>query len=181
VVLTKVSTNVLGDSISALGLMIAFYYGLTGFACVWFYRNELTDSRRNLLMRGVLPLLGGILLLGAFIIACFQYAAPDYGNTTIGGIGGVFVIGIGSLLVGVVLMVGYSIAAPDFFRGSTLPRLSSGDLVLAQAAAESTTFRLPDSGLPGLVIAPDLSNLPEGADVLDPETGEGGTVHGGES
>ncbi len=32
VALTKASGNVLSDSIGSLGLMIAFYYGLTGFA-----------------------------------------------------------------------------------------------------------------------------------------------------
>ena len=39
--LTLISTNVLADSIAAVGLLIAFYYGLTGFACVWFYRKHL--------------------------------------------------------------------------------------------------------------------------------------------
>ena len=33
-------------------------------------------------------------------------------------------------------------------------------------------MRLPDSGLPDIVIAPDLSNLPEGAVALDLESGE---------
>ena len=37
--LTLVSANMLSDSIGSVGLMIAFYYGLTGFACVWFYRK----------------------------------------------------------------------------------------------------------------------------------------------
>ena len=37
---------------------------------------------------------------------------------------------------------------------------------------EEDTVRLPDSGLPDIVIAPDLSNLPEGATAVDPETGE---------
>ena len=32
--LTVVSQNILYDSIAALGLMIAFYYGLSGYACV---------------------------------------------------------------------------------------------------------------------------------------------------
>ena len=41
VLMTIVSQNVLGDTISALGLMIAFYYGLTGFACVWWFRRDL--------------------------------------------------------------------------------------------------------------------------------------------
>ena len=33
VFLTIVSEDILSDSIAALGLMIAFYYGLTGYAC----------------------------------------------------------------------------------------------------------------------------------------------------
>lgn len=59
--LTAVSENVLGDSIAAVGLMIAFYYGMTGFACVWFYRRELTHSVRNLFIlagTGRTPTLG---------------------------------------------------------------------------------------------------------------------------
>ena len=37
-------SSVIGDSVSALGAMIAFYYGLTGFACVWYYRESLRES-----------------------------------------------------------------------------------------------------------------------------------------
>jgi amino acid transporter len=172
VVMTKVSANILGDSISAVGLMIAFYYGMTGFACVWFYRKQIVKGGRDLWMKGVLPLLGGILLLGAFVVASYQYAQPDYGNTTMFGIGGVFVVGIGALLLGAVLMVAYWTVAPDFFRGLTLPRRGAHDLILAGIAFEDETVRLPDSGLPDIVIAPDLSNLPEGATAVDIETGE---------
>ena len=39
--LTLISENILADTIAAVGLMIAFYYGLTGFACVWFYRKTM--------------------------------------------------------------------------------------------------------------------------------------------
>ena len=49
-------SSVIGDSVSALGVMIAFYYGLTGFACVWYYRKSLTESARSLWLRGILPL-----------------------------------------------------------------------------------------------------------------------------
>jgi len=167
VVMTKVSTNILGDSISAVGLMIAFYYGLTGFACVWFYRKQLRDDRRTLFMRGVLPFLGGLLLLGAFIDASWQYAQPDYGNTTLFGIGGVFVVGIGALLLGAVLMFVQRAFSPGYFRGETLPQRNAVDLVLAGVAYENETIRLPDAGLPDIVIAPDLSNLPPGARVID--------------
>lgn len=159
--LTMVSDNVLSDSIAAVGLMIAFYYGLTGFAAVWFYRKDIFTGVHDFFMKGLLPFLGGVMLLTAFVIASYQYADPEYGYTTFAGIGGVFVIGIGALLLGVVLMMVWNAKAPAFFRGETLPKRHSGDLIL-ELAGEPETVRLPDSGLPDVTIAPDLSNLPEG-------------------
>jgi amino acid transporter len=165
--LTLVSQNVLADSIGALGLMIAFYYGMTGFACVWYYRRAIMNGGRDLVMKGVLPLLGGILLLGAFIEASIQYAAPDYGKTQVFGIGGVFVIGIGALLLGVVVMLISRYFSPEYFAGRTLPRRGHHDLVLVGGAHEGGTIRLPDSGLPEIVIAPDRSNLPPGGEAVE--------------
>ena len=170
--LTYVSEDVLGDSIAAVGLMIAFYYGLTGFAAVWYYRRVLGRSLDDFVMKGLLPFLGGLMLLGAFVLASMQYADPEYGTTTLFGIGGVFVLGIGALLLGVVLMLVWNAIAPAFFRGETLPKRGATALVLLSAETEGSTVRLPDSGLPEIVIAPDLSNLPEGATAVDVETGE---------
>src|SRR6266567_3709573 len=36
--------GVIGDAVIAIGLYIAFYYGLTGFTCAWYYRKNLTSS-----------------------------------------------------------------------------------------------------------------------------------------
>src|SRR6185437_16177094 len=55
VLLTAASKNVLADSAASVGLLIAFYYGLTGFACVWFFRRSLLGSVRDLVTRGILP------------------------------------------------------------------------------------------------------------------------------
>jgi amino acid transporter len=173
--LTLVSSNILGDTIAAVGLMIAFYYGLTGFACAWFYRKTMWAKPRDILMQGVIPLLGGLMLLGAFFYACHTYYAADYGNTSLGGVGGVFIIGIGSLLVGVVLMYIYSFISPSYFRGETLPTGAAGELLLVPADGSVAMFGLPDSGEMPTVIAPDLSNLPPGQTAIDPLTGR--TVH----
>jgi amino acid transporter len=162
--LTLVSENVLQDSILAVGLMIAFYYGLTGFACAWEFRHDL-KTPRDVLMRCVLPLLGGILLLGVFIEACIQYADPDYGYTVLFGVGGVFVIGIGTLVLGAILMLIYARIAPAFFKGETL-REGTPDLLL-EAPEEGPTLRLPDSH-EETVIAPDRSNLPPGRTPYEP-------------
>ncbi len=55
VLLTAISKNVLADSAASVGLLIAFYYGLTGFACVWYYRATLGESARQLWIRGFSP------------------------------------------------------------------------------------------------------------------------------
>ena len=49
----------LGDAITGLGFQIAFYYGLTGFACIVYYRKEIFKSVTNFVMVGLAPFLGG--------------------------------------------------------------------------------------------------------------------------
>jgi hypothetical protein len=116
VALTLVSENVLGDSISAVGLMIAFYYGLTGFACAWYYRRALTHSLTGFLAAGVAPFVGGSILAFVFIRSCFDLGRADAGSTTYFGIGSPLVIGLGFLAVGVVLMVIWRLAGHrEFF------------------------------------------------------------------
>ena len=108
--------------------MIAFYYGLTGIACVWFYRKRMRTFSQ-VMLRGVMPGIGGLVLLAGFVLASVQFTDPDYGYTTMGDIGGVFVIGIGSLLVGVVLMVIWNFINPSYFRGETLPKADASMLM----------------------------------------------------
>jgi hypothetical protein len=127
---------------------------------------------RDILMQGLIPLLGGLLLLGAFFDACHTYYAADNGATSFHGVGGVFIIGIGTLLIGVVLMYVYSFISPSYFRGQTLPRGDAGELLLVPADGSVALFGLPDSGEMPTVIAPDLSNLPPGQTAVDPITGE---------
>ena len=78
----------LGDSVTALGFGIAFYYGITGFACAWYYRRELTrNDCKTFVYAGVLPVLGGLLLFGLFIKAFIDYSNPDNTNTSFLGVG----------------------------------------------------------------------------------------------
>jgi amino acid transporter len=44
---TSNGIGVIGDAVIAIGLYIAFYYGLTGFACTWYYRRNLTSSAQS--------------------------------------------------------------------------------------------------------------------------------------
>jgi amino acid transporter len=132
--LTIVSENILFDSIAALGLMIAFYYGLTGFACVVYYRRELFNSARNLVMIGILPLLGGLMLFAILVKSCIDLSKPE--NSESGdswlGLGPPLVIGIASLLVGVLLMLWWSAGHRDFFRRK--PEVVSPEVLAAAPA-----------------------------------------------
>jgi amino acid transporter len=181
VMFTLISSSLLLALIGSVGLMIAFYYGMTGYACVWYYRKTLTKSARDFLMRGVVPLLGAIMLTVVFAYGLISYAKPDYlldddgNNVTILGFGAVAVVGIGALILGVVLMFVWWAMSPSFFKGQTLPRRS--DLLLEPAIASVAHFGLPDSGDMPTVISPDLSNLPAGETAMDPATGEEFSKH----
>ncbi|MEO6115051.1 MAG: APC family permease [Pseudolysinimonas sp.] len=165
-VISFISQDLLTALIDSIGLMIAFYYGLTGFACVWFYRKTMFSSFRNIVMRGIFPLAGGLMLAAAFVYGLISYAAPDWEvdshgkNITIFGIGADAVVGVGGILVGFVLMGIWWIIKPDFFRGRTLTR--GADLVLVKEGGRVPALGLPDSGYQAEIIAPDLSNLPPG-------------------
>ena len=112
--LTLVSEDVLGDSIAALGLMIAFYYGLTGFACTWYYRKEIFKSAKAFFAVGVMPLLGGISLAYIFFKSASDLAEP--GKRDILGLGPPLAIAIAFGILGIVLMVAQWINSPEFFR-----------------------------------------------------------------
>ena len=122
VIMSIVSENMLADSLSSMGLAVALYYAIVSFACVWYYRKTLRDSARNMIMRGILPLLGGILLGYAFVYSAIDMINPEYGYTVFWGIGGVFVIGVGALAIGFVLMGIWAFfpGAKPFFRGESL-------------------------------------------------------------
>lgn len=114
--LTIVSEDILFDSIAALGLMIAFYYGITGFACAWYFRAQLRRSVKDLLLVGVMPALGGLILLYVFVRSCVDLSADDAGSATVLGLGTPLVIGIGFLALGVVLMLVWRAQGhPEFF------------------------------------------------------------------
>lgn len=122
-VMSLLSENVLIDTIYALGLMICFYYAITAFACAWYFRHDLRTSTRDLFFKGVFPTLGGILLTAVFTKTLVDMWNPAYGSgSSVFGVGSVFVIGVGLLALGLVLMLVMQRRSPAFFRGEVLTR-----------------------------------------------------------
>ncbi|WP_292835072.1 APC family permease [Microbacterium sp.] len=122
--MTLISDNILQDSILSLGLAIAFYYAITGYSCVWYYRRDLGRSARDLWLKGIFPLLGALMLTFAFVQSAIDMYDVDYGYSKLLGIGGTFVVGIGSLLIGLVLMLIWYVypRSKPFFGGESLNR-----------------------------------------------------------
>jgi amino acid transporter len=127
VFIVLVSSNVLADSVTGLGFMVAFYYGFTGFACAIFYRRELLKSAKNFLVYGLLPVVGGLVLMGIFVkgMAYYGHSANDSSPPFL-GLGVPDWIGILGIASGVVFMLIGRVRAPRFFRE---PRLVYGDKI----------------------------------------------------
>jgi hypothetical protein len=106
--------------------MICFYYGLTALACVWYFRDSLFSSTRNVLFRFLAPLLGGLGLIVVFLQTAIDSWDPAFGSgSEVLGVGLVFVIGIGILIAGVVIMLIIRAGRPGFFQSQTLTEDSS--------------------------------------------------------
>jgi amino acid transporter len=117
-VMRLVSANVLYDAIAALGLMIAFYYGLTGFASAIYFRKLLTKNVRHLVFVGIIPVFGGLVLFWMLVVSVAELSNPE--NTYTGaswfGFGPPVVIAVVFAVLGLVLMVAQRVYQPAFFR-----------------------------------------------------------------
>ncbi len=118
-VLNNVSQNFLFDSLTALSLMIAFYYALTGFACAIFYRHELTKSVKNFVFIGVGPVVGASILGFLFVKAILEYSKTDqsYSGSALFGIAIPVVLGLGLLILGAILMLLWRLTGHEEFFG----------------------------------------------------------------
>lgn len=135
--LTFVSERVLTDTIYSLGIMICFYYGLTAFACIWYFRRELFDDASSVVFKLLFPLLGGLGLGWVFVVTLRDSASPDYGSgAAVGGVGLVLVLGLGLILLGLALMLVQRARDGAYFRGETL-RKDTPSLVEPEQAVEN--------------------------------------------
>ena len=115
--LTLISENALFDSLTALSLLIAFYYALTGFACAVYYRHHLTDSVKSFLLIGLGPVVGGIMLVWLLVLSVIDMsdAENSYGGQSWFGMGPPLVIGIGLAVLGIVFMVASRLVGNPFW------------------------------------------------------------------
>jgi amino acid transporter len=136
-----ISENFFFDTISALSLMIAFYYALSGLACVVYYRRELLRSVKNFVFIGLAPLIGAGLLAFLFFESVKLFTDPDesYTGQSVLGMGVPLVIGLGFMLLGVVFVILWRLGGHERFFGrkpleAVDPEVAAGRVAVAETA-----------------------------------------------
>ncbi|THA58481.1 APC family permease [Streptomyces sp. A1136] len=130
-VVNQISENALLDSLTALSLLIAFYYALTGLACAVYYRRHLLENLHNLLLIGLGPVVGAGLLIWLLVESVHDMSDPrtSAGGVSWLGISPPLLIGIGIAVVGVLVMCFWRIKDGRFWqerRGVADPALVPG-------------------------------------------------------
>ena len=132
VVIALISENALFDSLTALSLVIAFYYALTGVACAIYHREHLTKSVKNFFLIGVGPVAGSVMLVWLLVESVRDMSDPanSYSGASWFGVGPPLVIGIAIFVTGLVLMFVWRSVNATFWNeraGVIDPALMSGE------------------------------------------------------
>lgn len=61
------ANTAIGYLLSADGLLFLAYYGVVALACAWYYRRLLRKSARDLVLSGVLPVVGGVAMIAILV------------------------------------------------------------------------------------------------------------------
>ncbi|MFJ3960546.1 APC family permease [Streptomyces sp. NPDC090036] len=124
----QISENALLDSLTALSLLIAFYYALTGLACAIYYRRHLFENLHNFVLIGLGPVVGAGLLIWLLVESIGDMSNPENSASGVSwfGLGPPLVIGIAIALVGVAVMCFWRVRDGRFWqerRGVADPEL----------------------------------------------------------
>ncbi|KUN79495.1 amino acid permease [Streptomyces bungoensis] len=127
--------EILSDAISAIGLQIAVYYGLTGLAVVVAYRRMLLKSVGNFVLGGLWPLFGAVFMFWIFVESLGDLSAPA------------IAIGIGGLAAGLVPMLWYWRQGSEYYRPAKLDAARTVEADYLPDGAAAVPSRLHE-GLP---------------------------------
>ncbi|MFJ6778953.1 APC family permease [Streptomyces yangpuensis] len=117
-IVNQISENALLDSLTALSLLIAFYYALTGLACAVYYRRHLLESPHNLLLIGIGPVIGAGLLIWLLVESIGDMSDPANSASGVSwfGLGPPLVIGLAIAVVGVLVMCFWRVRDGRFWQ-----------------------------------------------------------------
>lgn len=86
--------SIMKISVDSIGLQIAFYYSLTGYACAWYFRHTPLSAWKDFIIYVVWPFLSALFLT---FIGCYSLFIFD--RMTI-------LLGLGGIIIGVIPLLG---------------------------------------------------------------------------
>ena len=84
---------IIKDSVNAIGFQVAFYYGLSGYACAWYFRKHAMRSAGSFLILLLWPAASA-----SFLVFIAVYSIPTFDLVT-------NIVGLGGIAIGVVPLV----------------------------------------------------------------------------
>lgn len=117
-IVSSISENAMIDTLASLGILVAFYYSITGIACIVFYRKHVTASLRGFLLVGVGPALGsaGLAFMLVVGIRSVWNPADSASGTSWLGLAPPLAIAALVLVIGLLALGWRAWRAPVFFR-----------------------------------------------------------------
>jgi len=115
-----ISENAMLDTLSSLGILVAFYYALTGISCVVYYRRHVTQSVKGFLMVGVGPIVGSaglVFMLVAAVQSLWDPANSASGSAWV-GLSPPLAIAAVMFGLGLLVLLIRRIKAPAFFTAT---------------------------------------------------------------
>lgn len=118
VLVSSISESAMLDTLSSLGILVAFYYSITGIACVVYYRKHVTASLKGFLLVGVGPIVGSIGLAFMLVVGIRSVSNPEDSASGVAWVGLAPPLAIAALIVvlGAAVMLVRALRHPEFFR-----------------------------------------------------------------
>jgi amino acid transporter len=121
--LTWFSDSIVEDCVYSVGIAIITYYSVVAISSVLYFWDTAFQSWRTAFGQVILPGIAALILIPVGLIEAYHMAQPESSaGASLAGVGIVFIIGVASLLFGVLLMILWNLKSPAFFRGETLKR-----------------------------------------------------------
>jgi amino acid transporter len=142
--------NQFGNLVLEIGVLVAFYYGITGISCAWAFRKVLFTSPSLFFLAGLLPLVGGLFLFWIGYQVVFPNNEID--STTLSTAAPVLI----AFALGIPLtFVAAATNKTGFFHEKTVSYVKrNGRLVASIAGGGTMELSGATAGSPGVAAAP---------------------------
>jgi amino acid transporter len=125
--------DVFGKLILEIGVLVAFYYGITGISCAWAFRKVLFTSASLFFLAGLLPFIGGVFLFWIGYEVVFP-SGTSFSDAISAALPVLIAFGLGIPLTIIAALVNKN----GFFREKTVSYIKQNGRLMAAMAGGAT-------------------------------------------